>query len=100
MEIVVCREIPKHWLTLGKNIIPEEKVVRFLPLFVEEGVIIVALNALEYISGLACPLIDLPICRHCIYQMRTTILDCNGIAVIMKPVGRHELQVFVKSFNE
>ena len=85
VEVVIGREIPQHWLTLNENVVPEEQIVRFLSLFIKEGVVIIALKTFYHVSRMACPLIDLPICFHSIYQMRTAILYGDGIAMIMIP---------------
>ena len=85
VKVVIGREIPQHWLALNKYIIPEEQIVRFLPLFIKERVIIVALKTFHHVSRMACPLIDFPICFHSIYQMRTAILYGDGIAMVVIP---------------
>ena len=85
MEIVIGRQIPQHWLALNKDVITEEQVIRFLSLFVKEGVVIIALETLHHVSRMACPLVNLPICFHSVHQVRTAILYGNGIAMVMVP---------------
>lgn len=53
---------------------------------------IIALEALHHVSTLASPLIDFPVCLHCIHQVRATVLDCNRVAMIMKPADQLESQ--------
>ena len=85
MEVVIRREIPQHWLPLNEYVVPKEQIVRFLSLFIEEGVIIISFEAFYHVSRMACPLIDFPIGFHSIHQMRTAVLYSDGIAMIMIP---------------
>ena len=86
VEVVVCRKIPQHWLALNEFVVPKEQIVRFLSLFIEEGIVIIALETFHHVSRMASPLIDFSICFHRIYQVRTAILYGDGIAVIVVPV--------------
>lgn len=85
VEVVIGREIPQHRLSLNEYVVPEEQIVRFLSLFIKEGVVIVAFEAFYHVSRMACPLIDFPIGFHGIYQMRTAVLYSDGVAMIMIP---------------
>jgi len=67
VEVIVCGKVPKHGLPLSKDIIPQKEIVRFLSLAVQKGVVVVALEALNHVPGVACPLIDLAVCFHGIY---------------------------------
>ena len=85
VKIVVGREIPQHRLALDKCVVSEEQIVRFLSLFIKEGVVVITLEAFHHVSRVACPLVNLPVRFHGIYQMRATILYGNGIAMIVIP---------------
>ena len=85
MEVVICREIPQHWLPLNELVVPEKQIVRFLSLFIKEGVVVIAFEAFYHVSRMTCPLIDFPIGFHSIHQMRTAVLYSDRIAVIMIP---------------
>ena len=85
VEVVIGREIPQHWLALNEYVFSEEQIVSFLSLFIEERVVIIALETLHHISRMASPLIDFPICFHGVYQMGTAILYCYGIAMVVIP---------------
>ena len=64
MEVIVRCEIPQHRLPLYENIISQEEIVSFLSLSVEKRIVVVALEALHHVSGVARPLIYFPICFH------------------------------------
>ena len=85
VEVIIGREIPQHWLTLNEDVVPEEQVVSLLALFVEERVVIIALEAFHHVSRMTCPLIDFSICFHSVNQMRAAILYGDRIAVIVVP---------------
>lgn len=85
VKVVIGREIPQHWLALNEYIVPKEQVVSFLSLFIEEGVVIIALETFHHVSRMACPLIDFPIGFHGIHQMRAAILYGDGISMIVVP---------------
>ena len=85
VEVVIGREIPQHWLPLNKYVVPKEQIVRFLSLFIKEGVVIITFETFHHVSRMACPLIDFPIRFHSIHEMRTAVLYGDGIAMIMIP---------------
>lgn len=70
---------------MNEDVISEEQVVRFLSLFIKEGVVIITLETFHHVSRMACPLIDFPICFHSIDQMRSAVLYGDGIAMIVVP---------------
>jgi len=84
MEVVVGREIPKHWLTLSIDVISQKQVVGFLALRVEEGVVIIALEAFHHVTRAALPLVDLSVCSHGVDKVRATILDSDGVAMTVE----------------
>lgn len=69
MEVVICGQIPEHGLPLRKDVVPEEEVVRFLSLSVEEGVVVISLETLHHVSRMTRPLVDLTVCFHCIHEL-------------------------------
>lgn len=85
VKVVIGRKIPQHWLALNEYVISKEQIVRFLSLFIKEGVVIIALETFHHVSRMACPLINFPICFHSIYQMRTAILYGDSVAMIVIP---------------
>ena len=72
-------------MSLREDIVAKEKVVSLLSLTIKERVVIVAFEALYHISRMTGPLVDLPICLHCVDQVRAAILDGNSITMIMIP---------------
>lgn len=85
VKVVISREIPKHWFALDKGVIAEEKVIGFLSLFIEERIVVVAFKAFHHVPRMAGPLVGLPVCVRGIYQMGATVLNSDGVAVIVKP---------------
>lgn len=86
MKIVVRGQIPQHRLAMNVRVVAEEQIVRLLTLSVKEGVVVVALEAFDHVPRMAAPLVDLPIRRHRVDQVRSTVLYCNHIAMGMVPV--------------
>ncbi len=64
VEIVVGGEIPKQRLPVYKGIIPEKKIVGFLPLAIKERIVVVPLEAFDHVTRMASPLVDLSIRCH------------------------------------
>ena len=69
VQVVVGDKVPEHWLALGPYVVPEEQIVRFLSLIVEEGIVVVALEALDHITRVALPVVQLAVCRHRVDKM-------------------------------
>ena len=70
---------------MGKHVITQKEIVCFLPLAVQKGVVIVSFEAFDHITRMTAPLIDLAVRLHCVYKMRTSILNSDGVTVIVKP---------------
>ena len=83
VKIVISDQIPEHGLALAEDIIAKEQVIGFLPLTIEEGIVIVSFEAFNHISGMTCPLVDLAVCFHSVDQLRTPILNSNSITVVV-----------------
>lgn len=64
VQVVIRRQIPQHRLPPSEDVVPKEQVVRFLALAVQEGVVVVAFEALHHVSGMTRPLVDLPVRLH------------------------------------
>ena len=85
VEVVVGREIPQHRLALNKYVVSKKQIISFLALFIKERIVVIALETFNHVTGVACPLVNLPICLHSVYQMRAAILYGDGITMIMIP---------------
>ena len=83
MEVVVRGEIPKHRLTLDICVIAKEEIVCLLALGIEEGVVVISLEALDHVARMTLPVVELAICCHCVDEMGTSVLDSDGISVVI-----------------
>ena len=86
MKVVVGRQVPEHRLPLNVNVIPQEEIVGFLTLSIEERVVVIAPEALDHVSRMTAPLVDLPIRRHCIDKVGSTILNGYHVPMCVIPV--------------
>lgn len=86
VKIVVRGKVPEHRLSLSEYIVSEEKVVGLLSLTIQEGIVVVSLEAFQHVPRVTSPLIDLPVGLHGVYKVRSTILNCNRVTMVMKPV--------------
>lgn len=64
VEIVVGCQIPQQRLPVYEGIIPEKEVVSFLPLAIEERVIVIPLEAFDHVTRMASPMVDLSVRFH------------------------------------
>ena len=69
MKIVIRGQVPQHRLSVDELVIAKKEIVSLLSLFVQEGVVVVTLETLNHITGVTCPLINLPVCFHCVDKM-------------------------------
>jgi hypothetical protein len=83
MEVVVRGEVPKHRLTLDIRVIAKKEVVCLLALGVEEGVVVISLEALDHVARMTLPVVELAICCHCVDEVRSSVLHSNSVSVII-----------------
>jgi hypothetical protein len=86
VEVVVRSKVPQHWLAFGIRVVAKKEIVCLLALGVEEGVVVIPLEALDHVTRMTLPVVELAVGCHCVDKVRSSVLhsDCVSVVVYKK----------------